>query len=304
MTSARILTVPTDTVYSQILPFGPTDSRSWGSLPLEVHEALQAFASSSKPGVWPILDKATLLQQIRDRLTHPFRVNQGSQPFCGPAAIAFELVRQRPYRYVRLCQDLFEQGFWEGARKTISATERLRTSQGEFRMAQVDWLLLATLRDAENQIFEVDPKAPLLIRNLSGITKSWEIMGWAREVLGYGRIEYRPGYLWWGDVEGLRQARRAIDQGGVAFLLITADRLLKKSGLPVTVPNHWVTLVGVEELPGRLAPPSFLGSLVPRRFRGNPMLRFQVYSWGRRFQITVPESVWDDHFWGVVIAQD
>ncbi|MDF0554529.1 hypothetical protein [Kamptonema sp. UHCC 0994] len=34
------------------------------------------------------------------------------------------------------------------------------------------------------------------------MTKSWEMMGWVREILGYRDVKYRHGYLIW-DVSAL-----------------------------------------------------------------------------------------------------
>lgn len=294
----RINSAAPGTVYAQALPLNPADSRELTPL---LQERLQAFERSPAPGVWPLLTKAQVIQGVRDRLVNPFKVNQGGQPFCGPTAILFELVRQQPERYLEICQSLFEQGWFQAKTQRITTTERLRKSPGEFRMGQADWLVLAALRDAENSLFPVDPGAPEFVRNLSGITKSWEVVGWAKEVLGYQRVVYRHAYLL-GDVQALREAERAIDAGGAAFMLITAENFLTRSKLPVTFPNHWVVLLGNAVLPNQLGQ---LGQRVGRLFgdrKPSLELQFEVYSWGRRYQVKLPEPVFDDHFWGVVIA--
>lgn len=289
-TDPRRFSTPENLPYGKPIALNPDDRPT---LTPELEQRLQQFSQSNKPGVWPHLEKAKLIRQMGDRLRNPFEVSQGGQPFCGPTAILFELLRQQPARYIDICQDLFETGFFQAQTKSISAIERLRHSQGELRMAEADWMLLATLRDAENRIFQVDPNAPEFIQQLSGITKSWEMIGWAKEVLGYGRVRYRHAFVL-GDVSALRWAERSLRRGGVAFLLITADGLLKAKALPVTVPNHWIVLLDNVQVTG------------PRAlwwWRSNRQISFEIYSWARRYKIEVPELQFEDLFWGVVTAE-
>ncbi len=94
--------------------------------------------------------KKTLLAEMRQRLQSPLSVCQGQQPFCGPAAVVYELIRKQPTRYVEICRSLFETGAFKAKTKRIEASAKLRqSSRGDLKMGQSDWLILATLRDAE-----------------------------------------------------------------------------------------------------------------------------------------------------------
>ncbi|MEO0490658.1 MAG: hypothetical protein AAFZ49_14035, partial [Cyanobacteria bacterium J06659_2] len=193
---------------------------------------LKAFERSPFQGVWPHLDKQEILEDMRSRLHNPFNVNQGQQPFCGPASILFELVRKQPLRYVQMCRKLFEMGGFQAKTEWIQTSEALRqASQGNLRMGQADWMVLSTLRESENRIFPVEPNAPEVVRNLAGMTKSWEMKGWIREILGYDNVTYRHTYLL-GDLSAMKQAQAAIDAGGVAFGLITAEGMLNDTQKP------------------------------------------------------------------------
>jgi hypothetical protein len=68
---------------------------------------LDSFEKSTQPGVWPNLDKKTIIADMRSRLADPFQVNQGGQPFCGPASILFELVRKQPLRSTSKSVDVY-----------------------------------------------------------------------------------------------------------------------------------------------------------------------------------------------------
>ena len=67
------------------------------------------------------------------------------------------------------------------------------------------------------------------------MTKSWEMIGWAKEVLGYRQVRYRHAFMF-GDVSAMRWAERSLRRGGVAFLLITAEGLLQKAPCPLQFP--------------------------------------------------------------------
>ncbi|PSR17112.1 hypothetical protein C8255_14325 [filamentous cyanobacterium CCP3] len=253
--------------------------------------ALTAFAQSTQPGVWPHLDKAEIVKEMRSRLRQPFSVNQGPQPFCGPASVLFELVRKFPLRYVELCQSLYETGEFQAATKVIQASAALRQASKDIaHLGPADWMVLATLRDSENLIFPVEPNAPEIIRNLAGMTKSWEMLGWVRELLGYSHADYLHTYVL-RDLTALRKAQSVIEQGGVAFGLITAKALLSKTPPQVMVPNHWVTLVGnIDIQKGTFG----------RHDSGQ--VSFDVFTWAKKVHIDVNEGVFEDAFWGVVLG--
>lgn len=251
-------------------------------------DAIDRFEQSPLPGVWQHLDKSTIVADMRSRVLDPFRVNQGQQPFCGPTSILFELVRKQPLRYVEISQRLFEIGSFHTKTKQIIAPDRLRQSRNEnLLMGQADWMLLATLRQAESLIFPVDPDAPVTIRNLSGMSFSWEMKGWTTEILGYSQVNHARAYKK-GDIFALRDAANAVKLGGVAFALITAKGLLGTSSsteadIPIAMPNHWVTLLGnVLTKDGRVS--------------------FDVYSWGKKMHVDVDEASFDRFFWCTIVG--
>lgn len=253
--------------------------------------ALNAFRDSPQTGVWPHLDKAEIVSEMRSRLHNPFRVNQGQQPFCGPASILFELIRKFPLRYVTLCQSLYETGSFQTQSRYIQTSEALRhASQGELRMGPTDWMVLATLRESENALFPVEPNAPDIIRNLAGMTKFWEMKGWVREILEYPRVEYFHTYVL-RDLTALQKAQAVLAQGGVAFGLITAEGLLSRDKPRLTVPNHWIALVGnIHIQKGTFG----------RHDSGR--VTFDIFTWAKRLTVEENEGIFEDSFWGVVLG--
>ena len=255
----------------------------------QVQQAIAEFEQSNAASVWPYLDKKQVVADIRAQLSDPFRVDQGGQPFCGPASILFELVRKQPLRYVQICRSLFETGSFQGQTKQVTASNGLRQSQGRLRMGQADWMVLATWRESENLLFPVEPDAPEIIRNLAGITKPWEMAGWTREVLGYHHAKNTVTYLF-GEVDGLHEAARIIAAGGVAFALITAEGLLGEGKVPLLpYPDHWITVLGNITVQG--------GNILQRQ--GNH-ISLDIYTWASKRHIDKNEGPFQDYFWGII----
>lgn len=250
---------------------------------------INAFEQSIAASVWACLDKATVIAELRSRITDPFQINQGGQPFCGPASVLFELVRKQPTRYVQMCRNLFESGGFQGTTQWIRASQALRENvDRHLRMSQTDWMVLATLRESESLLFPIEPNAPELIRNLAGMTKSWEIKGWIRELLGYSKTDYHQAYLF-SDVEAMNQSIAAIQSGGIALLLITAEGLLQGNPPPIPFPSHWVTLLGNFGVNGDAS-----GT------RERDRVSFDVYTWSKQVTIQTDINSFKKYFWAGV----
>ncbi len=262
-----------------------------------LNERLTKFAMSSQPGVWDHLDKQQIIQDIRDRIHNPFQLQQGKQPFCGPAAVVFELIRKQPERYIDICQNLYEQGGFDGYTKRIVAAGRLCRSYGNLHMAQADWMILATLRDCANLLVPIHPKAPQLIRDIGGITKPWEVSRWVKELLGYNQTKSHPTPLG-NEFRALLEADRIIDAGGVAFALINAQGLLGNNSFFASrfhrlYPSHWVTILGNISI----------DPLAQITGHQGVKVKFDIYSWGRRIHVNTDAATIKDYFWGVTVGK-
>jgi hypothetical protein len=245
--------------------------------------ALDDFEKSTAPSVWTALDKATIISELRARVHNPFQINQGGQPFCGPAAVLFELVRQQPQRYVELCRNLYLVGGFHGRNSYIASSDELRrNSFGNLRMDPVDWMVLSTLREMENALFPVEPNAPDLIRNLAGMTKSWEMKGWVQEILGYTHVDYNHAYLM-NDVSAMNDAAAAIQAGGVAFALITAEGMLSDTPPAIALPSHWIGLLGNISV------------------QGDPV-SFDIYTWSKQLRLKMDAGSFKKYLWATVTA--
>ncbi|UBF27723.1 hypothetical protein K9N68_07360 [Kovacikia minuta CCNUW1] len=243
--------------------------------------AIVDFERSISPGAWLHLDKEVIIADLRARVNDPFQVNQGGQPFCGPAAVLFELARKQPLQYVELCRSLFLIGGFQGHSHYIAASDKLRqNSYGDLKMGQADWMVLATLREMENVLFPVEPNAPDLIRNLAGMTKSWEMKGWIQEILGYTNVDYNHAYVMF-DLDAMNDATQAIQAGGVAFALITAEGMLGNNPPAVPFPSHWIALLGNISV------------------QSDPV-SFDIYTWSQQMRLAMDFNSLKKYLWATV----
>jgi hypothetical protein len=274
-----------------------SDTDTTATIDPHLEQQLAKFARSTQIGVWTHLDKRQIISEIRDRIENPYQIKQGEQPFCGPAAVVFELIRRQPDRYIQICQSLYEHGSFEGYSKNFVAAGRLCRSYGNLRMAQADWMILATLRDCANKIVPVHPKAPKLIRELGGITKPWEISSWIRELLGYTLSKSHPTPLS-GEFQAIQAANSTIESGGVALALINSQGLLGNNSFLAArfhriYPNHWVAIVSkiLVESPTKVSRNSY------------GRIEFDIYSWGRKIHVSANPATIKDFFWGVTLGK-
>jgi hypothetical protein len=199
------------------------------------NQALQQFTASTRRGVWPNISKTTLLSEIKARLQNPYRVDQGSQPFCGPAALLFELVRCNPAAYVRYCRSLFEEGRFGERHVRYEAAEYLRRNVVPRGISQVDWMMMATLK--EGGWWDGTPETPIKMQE------------WIQELIGYDhvrRFSTRQPTLDSRQLSGkdaLYQGDIAVTVGGIAMMLVDADFINNKWDAPYQ-PNHWIVLLG------------------------------------------------------------
>lgn len=243
--------------------------------------AIADFEASIMPGAWTLLNKSTVAQEMRDRVRNPYWVCQGGQPFCGPASVLFELVRKQPLQYVQICSYLYLLGGFHGTSHYIPSSDKLRRATGgNLRMGQADWMVLSTFRDMENILFPVEPNAPDWIRNLAGMTKSWEMCGWIKEILGYKTVECTYAFLS-NDIQAIEKADAVIRQGGVAFALITAEGMLSDKPPMLPLPTHWIGLVGnIVIQPGTIT--------------------FDIYTWSKKMRLQMDHASFKKYLWAVV----
>lgn len=278
----------------------------------DADDLLDAFAASDALGRWPMLDKATIIEQARERLASPWLVQQGPTNTCGPAAVLFELIRRSPRHYVRLLQSLYERGRFrlkDGSSITSSAALRQAparsvTEDGDTRsVPDADWLVLAPLRESANVVFSGPEKFDDL-----GSTH-WEVAGWLWKLCGYNRVGYFPGVLTvTGNVlttfdtparKWLDEARRVLAKDGAAIASIDTGMLGKEIIPFFSTPKHLVSLVDSRHsLPARCG--ERVGDLGPLRITSKGFVEWSLFTWGRIQRETTSARDFESGMWVLI----
>lgn len=222
-------------------------------------EALKRFERSTKPSMWPKIDKVRLIDNMRFLIRKPHRVEQGQVDLCGPAAIVYELIRQHPSNYVQICQELYETGQFEMRGKTVKPSRTLRNSGLAAGTTEGAWILTATLRDVENVAIDIDHD----LSALAGVTNPWEMKGWIIDLLGYRSGDVKSLWLNYGEMDAMRRADQVWKGGGVAFICINSDMINGASGSYAEGANHYIAYAGDLHIDDP-----------------NKQLSFRYFSWG------------------------
>ncbi len=197
----------------------------------------------------------------------------------------FCLAKTSPYVYARYVIDLAETGEAMLGALHIKPGNSCRNAQLGSSIAAVDWIALASLRDASNTVLAMaDPDS-----STAGITGSATMAAWFQHCGLFSSVsnqaQYAPASL-----ERLLAADRYVGLGHFVCLLIRAAIVERVGGevpmnklghgTPKTLlgtPDHWV----VVQSPLRLGPccynpahPPSAEALLQAR------LTFDIYSWG------------------------
>jgi hypothetical protein len=290
---------------------GPVSVRAVATRFAAAGSALRALAEG-KTSLWPLLDRATIVSEISDRLRDPLIMQQSPTGLCGPFALLMDLASHNPVRYVDMARQLLETGrFICPTGRVIEAEEELRQQpKAPGTIGQVDWLLATTLRDDENVWEDVEGDA----NGLESITWWTEQRGWIRDVLDLVGGEWELCFTR-DETECMKKAQDAVSAGGVAHFLIDASLLLdgpddheeemwhrssrhvrRTAPMPMPAaathsqdddvpPDHWVAYLGGLQLG-------------PSTSDDDPVT-VHLWSWGSVYEITGTVGAFTEYLWGV-----
>ncbi|AKG22557.1 hypothetical protein [Calothrix sp. 336/3] len=203
---------------------------AFASKPLSLREVTNRYSASGAAlrslsqgtgNAWLQIDRQTIVDGIADRLRDPFIMRQQITSFCGPFAILVEWIRRDPVNFINSTKELLETGkFTCKTGRIIEAEDDLRKRPAQPAIAQVEWLLAATIRDDENLTEDVNDGT-----DIEGLTMMGAMTGWTEDILNLTATELGGVLSSSGEDEMMHLAEVTVKAGGVAFLFIDSNMI-------------------------------------------------------------------------------
>jgi hypothetical protein len=201
------------------------------------------FLKHSGRGQWLTLDRDEVGVGILMRLAYPGLVDQNQASLCGPAAFLFSELQDHPGYYASFAIDMYEKGTARlgGLSITPNASVR-RYSPPSWKIAPVDWLTMASLRDSENWFVTYDTAD----KEFAGATTPFELVWWFNKA-GYSDVKDDVNLVrHQRDTDNMDEASRLFSAGYRVCLLIDYEMLQTStqadSGSALAEDRHWVVL--------------------------------------------------------------
>jgi hypothetical protein len=243
------------------------------------------------------LDRAKVADGLDARLADPNSFNQGGTWLCGIATFVRVWAFDHPVEYVKLATDLFEkgEGRLEGhvkyAAKPIKPTDALKACPPRPDMQQADWIVLASIREAFNDVFNYTDNEGIFR------IKAWNFPSDVEREFragGYTRVINKANGLRSAGYDNLMEAVDLYDKDWRVILLINS-RLLNQTDIGgaglINHSNHWIGLDS---------------DVTVITFGDKPMVQpFDVYSWNGPYKIPrwnkpIPLTTFNDSYFGFV----
>jgi hypothetical protein len=259
-------------------------SSSSAALPL-----IAAFAARTGTSPWK-LNRVTVATRLRDLVTNSNLVKQAGLNLCGPAAFVRVWVARDPVAFVSFAVELFEQGHSKIGDYEVRPDAdsllgedyaTLLIKYGAQLPPQADWMVLGSLRDAENFFFDYEGKPE---EDASAITLPGEVEEWLEAAGAHTRIRDETNLFF---TKGLDHAKSLSPTASSDILVLINSPLI---GEPVPfvlkfTPNHYIKLESTIRT---------IGSNV----------EFEYWSFGDPIRTrSVDKATFEKHYYGAIIAE-
>ena len=145
---------------------------------------IDKFPPLPKGRPFPRIDQAELITGLRERVNNPIKQDQGAASLCCPAAFFYCVLNYKPELYVQYVIDLFTTGKARIGSLEVKPGAACRAYQPpKDKIAAVDWVALASLRDSYNAILDVAS----VDDDIAARTREGEVAKWFRQI-GYAGV--------------------------------------------------------------------------------------------------------------------
>ncbi|MDR0701947.1 MAG: hypothetical protein LBF61_05965 [Azoarcus sp.] len=272
-------------------------------------DKLNAFRNGTAPLAFDcITDRERFVDALVKRHETPSLIDQDQTPMCGPAAFMYCIARENPDAYGEYVLDLAMTG--EGRIGNLTVTpggDCRKAALKNKEIDPVDWVALASLRDASNSLWDMESPGS----SAAGITSSATMAGWFQQT-GW----FKSGVIDTGNTLFTEDLKNLLEinlhqSGAYICMLINAGIIdppgssgiskIGKKNAPKSLWNgatHWIVLGNDTPAFGTGCLDKDIRITVPGKPTEYPLspgdeallkgdLYFKAYSWGKIREVTV-----------------
>ncbi len=211
--------------------------------------------------------------ELVQRLNHFDYPDQGTTSLCGPAALFYSILVDRPDIYEQAARELWLYGKTKIGKLEIVPTESCKRPSGSFyrdsgrlKVSGLDWITLASLRDSENIIFSYGSAED----EAAGVTM-WGMLSEWFEKVGYEKV-FDNISLSSSKLEDILTLNQYQQKGYVVVSLISAGMLTGLPNTDTSNKNHWIvwngTITGTD------------GTTLTDQVNLDTIVNLKCFSWG------------------------
>jgi hypothetical protein len=226
------------------------------------------FATGSGNGAFPSIARADIVSGLRERIANPAKIDTSNVNLCGPAAFFYCLVNDDADLYARYVIDLYTTGKAMLGTLEVSPGSDCRNHRPDkAKIAPVDWVALASLRDSDNSFFDFDSDDT----GVGGITMPHSMKSWF-QACGYGHMRDTTSVWVVSDVSDFDAIGSYFMKGRWVCMFINSNLLSGKTETDFSLtPDHWVVLTSSVRV-------------------NDGKTSFSVFSWGQNNQIQLADA--------------
>jgi hypothetical protein len=244
---------------------------------------INEFGKKPLPGAFPHLDRSEIASGLAKRVVDPTLINQGRADLCAPASLVYDLARTRVVEYVNAVTGLFDRGSTRIGDLLVEPCNDLRFYKPPTgSIEQVDWIIIASIRDSENWLWDyesVDDR---------GGTNPPELTSWLKKA-GYTDLKEDWNNVLNKTAANLKEADELYSKNYHVFLRVDAN-VLEGKKVRLSQPNHRVVLA----------------SRVTTNWSPTSSVTMDVYTWGAIHTLPKDPMILDDfldYYYGYVAAR-
>jgi len=216
-------------------------------------------------GAWR-LDRRAVADRLHRLVDEPGLISQGRLNLCGPALLFKVWLERDPVACVTFANTLFERGRANIGDLPVQPSRGLREHEygrpgrRPTNCPAADWMLMASVRDATNQVFPYRYERGLR-EAMAAMTLPGALRRWLSATGVYGSVRDDTNLVLARGVAHARKLTPTPDRD--VFLLVASEMFAGPGSLAVRarrlvvslLPNHWVALTSrvVEPGPGKVA---------------------------------------------------